>query len=379
MNKIKILYILNASTKYGGANKSFLNIILNLNRNIFEPVILLPKEGEIVSILEELNCKVYIVNFFQDTYPPTISLKHKLFYLVNLFRFRITNFIKSKKIKSIIIKEKIDLIHSNVGTIHFGHKISKKLRIPHVWHLREYQDLDFNFKIYPSKSQFIKKLYSNDQNIIITKNIFEYFKLSNSNSKVVYNGIKDLESFRYNKNKSNYFLFAGRLEENKGIKNLINSFIKYKSYYNSDTKLYIAGDTNNQEYKAILMSLVEKNNLKNDILFLGMRTDIDDLMFNAKALIVSSPNEGFGRISIEALFNGCLVIGYDNAGTAEIFRNKEYGFLYSDEDQLLELLLEFDKNKIDYNNKISLAKNELYKYSNENYIKNIENIYSKLV
>lgn len=39
------------------------------------------------------------------------------------------------------------------------------------------------------------------------------------------------------------------------------------------------------------------------------------------ALIVPSPFEAFGLITAEAMFNKCLVIGRDTAGTKEQFDN----------------------------------------------------------
>ena len=58
---------------------------------------------------------------------------------------------------------------------------------------------------------------------------------------------------------------------------------------------------------------------------LGYRKDIPELMSNAKCLIVPSPNEAFGFITAEGMFNGCLVVGKNTAGTKIQFDNcKKY-------------------------------------------------------
>lgn len=54
------------------------------------------------------------------------------------------------------------------------------------------------------------------------------------------------------------------------------------------------------------------------------------------ALMVSSLYEGFGRITVEALFNGCLVIGYNSGGTKEILEKDELGILYSNQEELVD-------------------------------------------
>ena len=46
-----------------------------------------------------------------------------------------------------------------------------------------------------------------------------------------------------------------------------------------------------------------------------------DLMYNAKALLVPSYFEGFGFIVVEAMLNGCIVIGRNEAGVKEQFDN----------------------------------------------------------
>ena len=55
--------------------------------------------------------------------------------------------------------------------------------------------------------------------------------------------------------------------------------------------------------------------------FLGNRDDIYELMRGAEALVVPSRFEGFGFTTAEAMYNRCLVIGKDTAGTKEQFDN----------------------------------------------------------
>ncbi len=67
-------------------------------------------------------------------------------------------------------------------------------------------------------------------------------------------------------------------------------------------------------------------------------------MKTAKALIVPSFHEGFGRITAEAMFNGCLVIGRNTAGTKEQFDNglriagREIGVRFTDVNSLADAI-----------------------------------------
>ena len=51
---------------------------------------------------------------------------------------------------------------------------------------------------------------------------------------------------------------------------------------------------------------------------------------NESVEIVNSKFEGFGRMTAEALFCGCLAIGRNTGGTKEIIELTGGGFLYSD-------------------------------------------------
>lgn len=381
-NKISInniLFILNSSSKHAGSNKSFLNIILNLDKSKFRPIVLIPNRGEICKIFDEYSIKYYVVSYFQDIYPYRKGLIRTLLFPLNLLRFRYINYLAQKKIELISFKSGIDIIHTNVGTIHFGYYASLKCGIPHIWHLREYQDLDFNFSPFPSKSSFKKLLKRNTCNITISKDIFNHFALSKSNSVLIYNGIKSIEDIGFNSYKDNYFLYAGRLEINKGIFDLLKVYKEFKKENKSKIRLLIAGDTKNIIFKKRLENFVVENHLDDSVHFLGMRDDIDLLMQNAKALIVPSLSEGFGRITVEALFNGCLVIGYDNAGTSEILQGKNYGFLYKNPRELVQYLKMFDNDEIDYQTLIYEAQKDIVQYSNEQYIEKIQNTYINIL
>ena len=105
----------------------------------------------------------------------------------------------------IVREEKPDLIHTNVGVIQEGYFVAKFLRIPHVWHLREYQDKDFNLQVLPSLKTFRKMLQKSNV-ITITEDIQKYFGLYNiSTARNIYNGILHQDEVRNIQPKENFF------------------------------------------------------------------------------------------------------------------------------------------------------------------------------
>ena len=64
-------------------------------------------------------------------------------------------------------------------------------------------------------------------------------------------------------------------------------------------------------------------------------------MKKAKALIVGSYNEGFGRMTAEAAFAGCLVIGRNSGGTKEILK-KTGGYTFVNNDGLINAMKDIE-------------------------------------
>ena len=157
-----------------------------------------------------------------------------------------------------------------------------------------------------------------------------------SNGRVIYNGIYKKNQTRFNSEKSKYFLFVGRLEFIKGIEQVLEAFFEF-ARTNYDYKLKIAGD-GDEQYKALLLKKVNTIGFSERIDFLEFKDNIDELMANATALIVASSYEGFGRVTAEAMFNGCLVVGLNSGGTKEILEKDNLGLLYHNHNELVSIM-----------------------------------------
>jgi glycosyltransferase involved in cell wall biosynthesis len=272
-----------------------------------------------------------------------------------------------------------DLIHTNIGPDHIGFHVAKRLNIPHVWHIREYQDLDFDMTPFFSKNYFMKKLQNpNNKVIAITKGIFNHFSMHN-NGRVIYDGVLKANNINFQLEKEKYFLFVGRLEEAKGIKTLIEAFVEF-CICESEFELRIAGD-GESNYKKELEQIINDANLTSRVHFLGFRDDVTNLMAKATALVVPSRYEGFGFITVEAMFNGCLVIGNNCGGTKEILEEKNLGILYSGHNELLIALKTLVTNGIEsyYPMLMEAQKTAVALYSQEQNGKAIFEVYQEII
>jgi glycosyltransferase involved in cell wall biosynthesis len=337
---LKILYIVHISSKYTGANISLLNMLKGIKEKGVVPVVILPPFNDMSMQIElsVLGIKSYVLNYNMPIYPSFANLNDKIKFLPRLIRLKLQNIFATRRLKQICSTEKVEIIHSNVGPMLIGYEVAKALNLPHVWHLREFQDLDFNFPTFYSKLEFKNKLSSaNNYPIAISESVFKHFDLK-SPACLIYNGILSFSQTQYLNKKDRYFLFVGQLSESKGIYLLLNAFLKLVKVH-PDFKLLIAGVSNNIHYFKKLHDFVLGNGIQNSVEFLGHRDDISTLMSRAYALIVPSFNEAFGRITAEAMFNGCFVIGNNSGGTQEIIDKIGTGILYNSDDDLIKAMI----------------------------------------
>lgn len=342
---MKIIYI-SHSKNIQGAARALINLVEEIRLRGVTPIVILPDKGELQKNLNNLGIKTYFINCYQEVYP---SLNNCCDYILFPFRIllsRLINFIAYYKLIKIAKIEKPDIIHTNTGIIRFGAKASKRIKVPHVWHIREYQTKDFNWRPFGGEKQLIKIFsYKNNHCIAITNGIYSYFNLTEKDVRI-YDGVFSAKRINLPSNRqSNYFLYVGSISLGKGILDAINAF-EIVAKTNSECQLLIAGRGGVDIHKVI-----EKSSFSDRIVYLGQRDDVYRLMAGAKALLVTSFNEGFGFITAEAMLNHCVVIGRDTAGTKEQFDNgfkicgNEIGLRFSTIDQLTHHMIDILSGK----------------------------------
>ena len=358
---MKIFCILSTSNLTGGSSLSFVQYCTEINkREDIDLVVSVPCKGPAYDYLKSLNIKTEIVPTRFNIYPK-VTKSNFLLTPIKLITHLLRNWKQERMLLDIVKRHKPDIIYTNVGVVNIGYNVAKKLHIPHVDLLREYQDLDFGMTIIPSRHHFIENLH-NSYTICITKGIQEHFHLTDKkNSRVIYDGILTPKIIE-NDFREKYFLFVGRLSKEKNPFCIIRAFSEFNKS-NKNYRLLLAGSNVSKEESSIIRSFVKKSNLEGKVSFLGTRNDINKLMQRAYAVIVASNFEGLGRVTIESMFNGCLVIGRNTTGTKEQFDNglsltgEEIGIRFErDEDLCEKMHLASSLTKEKYNEYTERAK-----------------------
>jgi glycosyltransferase involved in cell wall biosynthesis len=286
----------------------------------------------------------------------------------------VQNLLSTKYTKNIFVS---NIYYSNVLSILFLRRLKMKIilveRTPH-------QELNIFFnKLDKYKKEFMK---------LLIKFTYKYADLCVSNSNYIskeYNKKYNLKfktihppSFINNENsikkfKKNFCQFSFgtvcRLTNEKGL----NEFIKSISKLKFDFKFFIIGDG---PEKKKLKELAIKLNIKDKIIFCGFQNylQIKKRLKTIDLFINCSYFEGFPNSVVESLANGTPVLASQSfGGINEIIKNNNFGYIYKNERQLINLLNDFyfkrkriniNQKKINtYLKKFSISEN-IKKYSN---------------
>ena len=137
--------------------------------------------------------------------------------------------------------------------------------------------------------------------------------------------------------------YVGRLIYAKGVQDLISVFPKIKEKC-PKTKLLIVGEG---DYRGELEKLGNKDK---DILFLGQRDDIVDILNITDVFVNPSYSEGLPTTVLEAAAVGVPIVATDVGGTREIISNAS---LINDTKGLLKKVLDLLNGSIYFNYNVS--------------------------
>ncbi|HBW8058005.1 TPA: glycosyltransferase family 4 protein [Klebsiella pneumoniae] len=327
----KILFI-SHENGLGGGTRSLISLIkIFFTEKEYDVTVLIKKKNTALAReLDKLGIKYLIaphfwiktkkrnvlINIGKQIFNLAVSL-----YLVGIRRVSTKNF---------------DIIHSNSSVVSIGLILAALTGIKHVWHFREFGDLDFELS-YPLKDKIMFKMF----NKYTAEYIFISTALSNhfhslvpvNHTNIVYNGfeIKQIcNSFKFFDPTCVNLLISGSFSPGKKQDTAIKAIAKLKRL-GLNVELTLAGD-GNPTFRNYLINLAEEEKISNFIHFIGYQTDMDKVRGNADIELVCSRAEAFGRVTIEAMLAGVLVIASNTGANTELINHGENGLLYKYDD-----------------------------------------------
>jgi glycosyltransferase involved in cell wall biosynthesis len=126
----------------------------------------------------------------------------------------------------------------------------------------------------------------------------------------------------------------------------------------------------------------DKNNLSNQVIFLGAKSNVPQILNELDAFIYSTVHDTFGIALIEAISSGIPVFVNDWGVMKEVTNNGEWATLYSstNETDLLNEFMNFYANQEKYKQSAKLnAVHVQERYNIEKYLKGLEKSYTDLL
>lgn len=347
----KILFVLHDDYSKSGATASMLTVIKKIKENKqIDLEVLLPKyNGDLKSKLEEYGIKNKSLRYFGSRYYLNGFIgkdirNYIIFLLKNIINlFSVIYFcLKNKK--------KYDVVYSNTSHIYIGSMIAYLIKAKHIWHIREFGWEDQRALHIFGDFLFYKYLEKSSNKIILiskalNSKVLRYIKEDNILS-VIYNDIDNSDIYYYperNFNKNNIkLLVVGTIALNKGQEFVIDQVSMLRKYL-INTNLRIAG-RGDIDYINKLRKKVEKLDLINNIEFLGQVKDLNSIRKDTDICIISSYSEAFGRVTIEAMLSGMVVVAYNGGANPELIENGITGYLYSNSLEFIEIIKNIKDN-----------------------------------
>lgn len=130
-----------------------------------------------------------------------------------------------------------------------------------------------------------------------------------------------------------YILAVGSFKPVKDFFTLIKAFNLYKKKNDSDVKLVILGDG---PLRIEMQTLIAQLDLVDDVIMPGFYDQPFHWYQHAKLFVLSSINEGFGNVIVEAMSCGVPIVSTDcESGPREILSDGKYGKLVPVGDEAL--------------------------------------------
>jgi len=189
-----------------------------------------------------------------------------------------------------------------------------------------------------------------------------HYGLLNTNTLTIYNGIKMNNLKIKTKIKSDVFTIGlvSRFNLSKRIDIAVRCFEKFKNI-TGEGELILIGDGETFED---IKRLVKISKYKSSIKLMGYKSNVEKYYPLFDIFLFPARGEGFGLTAIESYLNGISVLALSDAGgLKEIVENIEPMNIKENEDQIVDGMLYYYKNK-----EILIKKSSILKdYVNENF------------
>ncbi len=327
---MRVLFVFSIAKRTGGAAHMWLHLLDGLMERGVEPFVLLPEGGD-GSMEKALQLRgiTYETSFY-SWWVTSDANPHSLIHRIRRRFAHRLNSRTEERIEEIILGRGIDLVYICDGTITAGIAAAEAQKIPVVWHFHQYIDGGPGGISFIDSDEQVEAMLHRVQHIIaVTKGIRTDLRTRFPGAapmRAIYNGVpehawvdehrafdavgEDLE------NSPLTFTLAGRFDANKNQIDAIEAFAQIASTYPRARLLLVGSGTKDWENR--VKQAADKSGVGGRVLFLGDIYDMTSVWRQTDVALNCSFTEGCSLVIAESMGSGCLVLGSDAPGNAEL-------------------------------------------------------------
>lgn len=312
--------IVRFNSSYGGIEHQIINIVKNMDNNLFHFILITREKNKFTACFEEYGDVEYI-------------------------KYR--NIIKaSNELKKIIKLRNIKIIQSHMLRESYISSITKLITkdVYHIFRVHTYINCSFIKKWKKKLYHVLAFLLNRGVDIYLPINKMNYdellksTKINKNKMDIVHNGVREINTYKCDNREFNYndIVMIANIEYGKGhdiallaLKELINEDKRYNiTFIGAMDKKDTDGNLMVDKIKDLASKLQVSNNIK----FLGFVDDIGKELKNKDIIILPSYSEGTPNCLLEAMSIKKMVIASRVGGIPEFIENGKNGFLHNSKD-----------------------------------------------
>lgn len=381
---MKNILFVHQSAELYGSDKVLLSLVAGVDRQLFQPIVLLPNKGPLFDILVEQGIEVYDV--------PLIKISRATLKPTGLLSLPKAIYASMQAMKNILNDKHIHLVHSNTIAILSGALWAKFNKIPHVWHVHE-------MILHPKPVKHLFPYLLNMLADVVVCNsqatmnlLVETKPVLASKCRVIWNGMTREEPVDDNKTASvreklgitvneRLVLLMGRINRWKGQDLLVKAAEILRAQGIKDVRYLLVGSPppNQHFFLDNLQNQINQSTIKDSFSILQFQDEIWPIWDACDiAVIPSTEPEPFGMVALEAMAASKPVIAAGHGGLTDIVIHGETGLLFcpNSAEELATSLLQLLNNEA---SRVTMGQAGERRYKDvfnlENYVNGFESIY----